>query len=69
MKRKIITLTAILLLVCSTAFAYIGNTRTGKFHRDSCRYVQRMSERNMVYINSRKEAVENGYIPCRVCRP
>lgn len=34
MKKKVLTLTAMLVLVCSTAFAYVGNTRTGKFHRD-----------------------------------
>lgn len=37
MRKKILVLTAMLVLVCSTAFAYVGNTRTGKFHRDGCR--------------------------------
>ena len=69
MKKKVLTLTAMLVLVCSTAFAYVGNTRTGKFYRDGCRYVQRMSESNKEYIETREEAIDEGYVPCKVCRP
>lgn len=54
MRKKILVLTAMLVLVCSTAFAYVGNMRTGKFHRDGCRYVQRMSESNKEYIETRE---------------
>lgn len=36
MKKRVLALTAMLVLVCSTVFAYVGNTRTGKFHRDIC---------------------------------
>ena len=53
----------------SMAFAYIGNARSGIFHYDGCQYVYRMKNSNKVYFDSREDAVDAGYRPCRVCRP
>ena len=41
MRKKILVLTAMLVLVCSTAFAYVGNTRTGKFQSNVCQKATR----------------------------
>ena len=67
--KRILTLTTILLLICSTALAYVGNRNTRKFHHDTCPSVTRMAEKNKVYISSREEAVNSGYVPCQRCRP
>lgn len=48
---------------------YIGHKGTKKFHRPNCRFGKKISERNRAILNSRKEAINQGYIPCKVCRP
>ena len=67
--KRILTLTTILLLICSTALAYVGNRNTRKFHHDHCSSVRQMADRNKVYISSREEAINSGYVPCQRCRP
>lgn len=47
----------------------IANSRTGIFHRADCQYVSRMSASNMVPYSSRDDAVDDGYRPCKKCRP
>jgi hypothetical protein len=47
--------------------SYIGNTKSYVFHRQSCRYLPHA--KNRLYFDSRKEAIETGYRPCRKCRP
>ncbi len=71
-KRLSIILAAVLLILAATpalASDYIGNARTGKFHYASCRWVTKMNPSNKVYINSRDEAINKGFVPCKVCRP
>lgn len=48
---------------------YVGNARTYKFHVANCRYVGQMNEGNKVYFDSRDEAINSGYVPCKICRP
>ena len=78
MNRKVrITLVILitLLLVAAAAFpmlsnsapAYIGNVKSCVFHKQSCRYLPH--ESNRLYFDSRKEAIDAGYRPCRKCRP
>lgn len=46
---------------------YIGNKKSRKFHRPSC---QSLPERqNQVIFDSREEAVKEGYVPCKSCKP
>jgi len=44
---------------------YIGNKNSKKFHRPDCRYLP--AEHNRVYFKTREEAVEAGYVSCKVC--
>lgn len=48
---------------------YIGNENSKKFHRPDCNSVEKMSESNKVMFNSRKDAINQGYGPCGVCKP
>jgi len=48
---------------------YVGNSRTLKFHRPDCVWAQRISPANRVYFQTREEAIQQGYIPCKVCNP
>jgi len=51
----------------SITVSYIGNSNTHKFHLPSCKTLP--SEENRVYFGSREEAIEEGYAPCKNCRP
>ena len=48
---------------------YIGNKNTKKFHYPDCASVGEMREKNKVWLNSRDEAIEQGYKPCQRCNP
>jgi endonuclease YncB( thermonuclease family) len=53
----------------SDSGSYIANTNTGKFHESSCKWGQKTAEHNRVYLNSRSDAISQGYKPCKVCNP
>jgi methylphosphotriester-DNA--protein-cysteine methyltransferase len=73
MKNLIITLVTSLLITATplamSMAAYIGNAHSMKFHAEGCRWEQKISPANRVVFDTRDEAVEAGYIPCKVCRP
>ena len=53
----------------SSSGSYVANANTGKFHVSSCSSVGKMSEKNKVFFSSRDEAVNQGYVPCKICNP
>lgn len=53
----------------SSGTTYIGNSNTGKFHYSSCSSVRQMKDKNKVYLDSRDEAINRGYVPCQRCHP
>lgn len=69
-------LTAVVaLIVTAAAFAtalaasYIGNSNTHKFHYANCSYVGKMNPAHKVGFNTRDEAINSGYVPCKRCKP
>jgi hypothetical protein len=46
---------------------FIGNKNSLKFHLPSCKYLP--AEKNRVYFKTREEAIKEGYVPCKVCKP
>lgn len=52
-----------------TTGRYVGNAKSGKFHKASCGSVKKMNDSNKVYFSSREEAVARGYVPCKICHP
>ena len=48
---------------------YIGNRNTHRFHYPNCSSVDEMNPNNQVEINSREEAINKGYVPCKRCKP
>ena len=48
---------------------YWGSARSDKFHYPSCRWAHKISPGNLVVFHSRQEALNAGYVPCKVCRP
>ena len=53
----------------SVSAPYIGNRNTMKFHHSWCSSVKQMKESNKVGFNSRTEALNQGYVPCKNCNP
>ncbi|WP_434133957.1 nuclease [Sporomusa sphaeroides] len=51
------------------ATAYIGASTTGKFHYTDCRWANKIRADHRVYFSSREEAVNAGYVACKVCKP
>jgi len=47
----------------------VGSATTKKYHRADCRYAEKIAEENRVYFSSSKEAIEAGFLPCKVCNP
>ena len=49
---------------------YILNTNTKKFHYPDCASVGQMKEKNKkVLIGTRDQAINQGYVPCKNCKP
>lgn len=46
-----------------------GSRTTHIFCLPTCRHARRVLERHRVEFHSEREARENGYRPCRICRP
>ena len=52
-----------------SSYAYIGNANSRKFHKSSCSSVRDMKDYNKVGFDSRSEAIDAGYEPCKRCHP
>ena len=50
-----------------TEVVYHGNVRSKKFHRPSCRYYD--CKNCTARFTSREQAIQAGYVPCKVCKP
>ena len=48
---------------------YIASAHSNKFHYPNCRYVNQISEDNIVAYSSRDDAITDGKEPCSVCQP
>lgn len=57
------------LVKFDTKFCYIGNKRTKKIHRPSCKFAKSISPENRRCFPEINDAYRLGYAPCRKCRP
>lgn len=63
------------VIIMTTAFAtvlassYVGNANSRKFHFANCSTLKKMNPANRVNFNTRDEAINAGYIPCKRCKP
>lgn len=48
---------------------YAASSKSDKYHKENCRYVESISEENIIFFYSEEEAIESGYIACGVCKP
>lgn len=57
------------LHLLETENVYIGSKSSYVFHRKNCRGIKNMNPENRVEFTSKKEALLQGYSPCRSCKP
>lgn len=48
---------------------YIGNSNSLKFHRPTCQWAKKISPTNRVEFKSKQDAINQGYVACKVCKP
>lgn len=53
----------------SDSASYIGNKNSKVFHKEDCVSVQNTKEKNKVYFESRDAATNQGFTPCKECKP
>jgi len=47
----------------------VGSASSDKYHRPDCRYAQKIKPENKIWFENVWEAREQGYVPCKVCKP
>ncbi len=50
-------------------YSYVGNKNSKVFHSSDCSSVENTKDKNKVYFNTRDDAVNKGYTPCKACNP
>ncbi len=48
---------------------YVGNSETKKFHLMDCFAGSRIADRRTIYFKYRQDAIDEGYVPCKICNP
>ncbi len=48
---------------------YVGSVSSKKFHLKDCTWVEKLKDENKVYFSGYNEFIENGYEPCKTCKP
>lgn len=53
----------------SSGAAFVGNIKSKKLHRPDCRHAVGSSYDNRMEFTSLRQALDAGYIPCKICNP
>lgn len=48
---------------------FVASSNSNKFHKPYCRWAKKIHDSNKISFNSRSEAINQGYEPCKVCQP
>ena len=48
---------------------YCANTNSKKFHLSNCGSVKTMKEENKLKTSDRQMLIDQGYTPCKICKP
>jgi methylphosphotriester-DNA--protein-cysteine methyltransferase len=72
--RKIIRIVFVLGVVSSfvclslaAEYKYVGSSKSNKYHYPSCEWAAKISPQNLVTFKTAKEALNAGYVACKVC--
>lgn len=53
----------------NAGMTYLGNSNSKKLHRQDCPLGQRTAQHNRITFTSRKQALAQGFSPCKECKP
>jgi hypothetical protein len=53
----------------TTGAAYIGSSKSDRFHTLTCRSAQKIKDQNRICFAGREAAMAYGYVPCGLCKP
>lgn len=53
----------------ATSAPYLGNRDSHKFHLLSCYSGKKIAPANQIYFDTRNQAIEASYVPCKICKP
>ena len=69
--EKLPVATGVTLPVAKFSFKgkYVGHKKSKKFHKPECMWAKKIKPENQIWFNNRQEAIDKGYIPCKVCKP
>ena len=48
---------------------YFGNKQSSILHLPECPQLQNILSKNMILFKTRREAINQEYVPCKVCKP
>lgn len=48
---------------------YYGNTKSLKFHTKDCVWISKTDGENLKGYKDRKQLIDEGYTPCKTCKP
>ncbi len=60
---------SLFLVSASISLEFWGSKHSNKYHYPTCRWAKKIKPYNLVIFESPEEAIEAGYIPCKVCKP
>ena len=77
MKARMRILISIFLLVAfflahmslAADHKYVASAKSNKYHYPTCEWALKIKAENLMTFNSAGEALEAGYVPCKVCNP
>ena len=51
------------------AYSYVASRSREPFHKPTCRYAEKIADKNLQTFKTRDEAIKAGHRPCKVCKP
>jgi len=66
----VVTILSFFILATSALSAeFWASAKSNKYHYPSCRWAQKIKSSNLIVFKNPEEAIQAGYVPCKVCRP
>ena len=68
----LIILLVVFLIFClsmAADYKYVGSSKSNKYHYPTCEWALKINPANLVKFKSAKEALDKGFVPCKVCNP
>ncbi len=65
----ILMIFSFVILSLAADFKYVGSKHSNKYHNPNCKWAKKIAAKNLITFKTVQEAVNAGYVPCKVCKP